>query len=197
MRSRDRHFLNIPPEATSYDRDRDCPRQPGVAAGARGDTWRDCAVDRILYNKARLAGAVTPPPLATKPRPMNIERAFENLNFSRGGESVKAELISQPVLLEAGTDWRVLHLPTHADHFYDIQRVEFHTSFEAHTRNACHVIALVEGTSVLLETSGGLRQRCNFAETFVVPAAAGAYRLVNEGAGEAKVIRAFVRPVTP
>ena len=49
------HFLNIPPEATSYDRDRDCPRQPGVSAGARGDTWRDCAVDRILYNKARLA----------------------------------------------------------------------------------------------------------------------------------------------
>ena len=49
------HFLNIPPEATSYDRDRDCPRQPGVEAGARGDKWRDCAVDRILYNKARLA----------------------------------------------------------------------------------------------------------------------------------------------
>jgi hypothetical protein len=51
------HFLNIPPEATSYDRDRDCPRQPGVAAGSRNDNWRDCAVDRILYNKARLADA--------------------------------------------------------------------------------------------------------------------------------------------
>ena len=49
------HFLNIPPEATSYDRDRDCPRQPGVAAGSRADAWRDCAVDRIGYNKARLA----------------------------------------------------------------------------------------------------------------------------------------------
>jgi hypothetical protein len=49
------HFLNIPPDATSYDRDRDCPRQPGVDVGGRGDAWRDCAVDRILYNKARLA----------------------------------------------------------------------------------------------------------------------------------------------
>lgn len=49
------HFLNIPPEATSYDRDRDCPRQPGVGADTRGDRWRDCAVDRILYNKERLA----------------------------------------------------------------------------------------------------------------------------------------------
>jgi nuclease S1 len=49
------HYLNIPPEATSYDRDRDCPRQPGVTAGSRNDRWRDCAVDRILYSRARLA----------------------------------------------------------------------------------------------------------------------------------------------
>lgn len=34
------HYLNIPPEATGYDRDRDCPRQPGTAAGSRADRWR-------------------------------------------------------------------------------------------------------------------------------------------------------------
>src|SRR6185295_3124846 len=49
------HFLNIPPEATGYDRDRDCPRQPGVEPGDRADRWRDCAVDRILYHQQRLA----------------------------------------------------------------------------------------------------------------------------------------------
>jgi hypothetical protein len=49
------HYLNIPPEAAGYDRDRDCPRQPGVSAGARGDRWRDCVVDRIAYWEERLA----------------------------------------------------------------------------------------------------------------------------------------------
>jgi nuclease S1 len=49
------HYVNIPPDAKSYDRDRDCPRQPGVAVGARGDVWRDCVVDRIRYNEERLA----------------------------------------------------------------------------------------------------------------------------------------------
>ncbi len=49
------HYVNIPPDARGYDRDRDCPRQPGVAIGARGDTWRDCAIDRIRYNEERLA----------------------------------------------------------------------------------------------------------------------------------------------
>lgn len=49
------HYLNIPPTATGYDRDRDCPRQPGTAAGSRSDTWRDCAVDRIRYFEQRTA----------------------------------------------------------------------------------------------------------------------------------------------
>lgn len=49
------HYLNIPPTARGYDRDRDCPRQPGAGAGSRADRWRDCAVDRIGYWEQRLA----------------------------------------------------------------------------------------------------------------------------------------------
>lgn len=48
------HYVNVPREATGYDRDRDCPRQPGVAAGSRSDRWRDCVVDRIAYWEERL-----------------------------------------------------------------------------------------------------------------------------------------------
>jgi len=53
---------------------------------------------------------------------------------------------------------------------------------------------LVEGTSILLETRGGKSQRFNFAETFLVPAAANQYRLVNEGSASAKVVKAFLKP---
>lgn len=49
------HFVDIPPEATSYDRDRDCLIQPRTKAGTRIDTWRDCIVERIGYNEERLA----------------------------------------------------------------------------------------------------------------------------------------------
>lgn len=51
------HYVNIPPDARAYDRDRDCPRQPGVSTGGRGDIWRDCIVDRIRYHEERLADA--------------------------------------------------------------------------------------------------------------------------------------------
>jgi hypothetical protein len=49
------HYVNIPTSLDSYDRDRDCPRQPGVEPGSRNDRWRDCAIDRILYSQERLA----------------------------------------------------------------------------------------------------------------------------------------------
>lgn len=49
------HFLNIPPDATSYDRDRDCPRQPRLPENSAADRWRDCAVDRITYAATQLA----------------------------------------------------------------------------------------------------------------------------------------------
>jgi mannose-6-phosphate isomerase class I len=129
-----------------------------------------------------------------QPRPLNIDRAFENLFFERQGERVCKELISQPSVLESGPDWRLVHLPTHPDHFYDVHRFEFATSVETETAGTPHVMNLVEGQSITLETADGRCQRFNFAETFVVPAAAGAYRLTNEGATPAKVVKAFIKP---
>jgi hypothetical protein len=49
------HYVNIPADASSYDRNRDCPHQPGVASGSAADRWRDCVVDRIPYHEERLA----------------------------------------------------------------------------------------------------------------------------------------------
>jgi len=44
--------------------------------------------------------------LQGKPRPLNIQRAFENLYFERRGETVEHELLARPALLEAGEDWQ-------------------------------------------------------------------------------------------
>jgi mannose-6-phosphate isomerase class I len=132
--------------------------------------------------------------LQGKPRPLNIQRAFDNLYFERRGELVDRELVAQPTLLEAGEDWQIHHLPTHPSHFYDVQRMEFDSSIRVPTDGSPHLLMLVEGTSLILETCNGKRQRFNYAETFLVPAAADCYRLINESTATAKVVKAFLKP---
>jgi mannose-6-phosphate isomerase class I len=128
-----------------------------------------------------------------EPRPININHAFKNLNFTRKGNRVREELISRPHILEEGKDRRIVHLPTHADHFYDVHRIEFLPEIDIETTNQCHVLMLVEGSSVLVKTKNGSAQVFHYAETFVIPAAAGVYQLINQGSTEIKVIKAFVK----
>ncbi|GEP97007.1 class I mannose-6-phosphate isomerase [Chitinophaga cymbidii] len=128
-----------------------------------------------------------------KPRPINIDHAFKNLDFSRKGAKVKEELISKQQVIDKGADWQLVHAPTHAEHFYDLHRIEFASSVKVETGNKCHVLMLVEGQSILVETANGFRQRYSYAETFAIPAAAGSYRIINEGDATAKVVKAFVK----
>jgi hypothetical protein len=95
------HYLDIPPDATGYDRDRDCPRQPGVEAGARNDKWRDCVVDRIPYWEERLAN----PKLDRAERATalkyvihfigDLHQPFHALGVGRGGNDVHVKVFGQ------------------------------------------------------------------------------------------------------
>jgi hypothetical protein len=95
------HYLNIPPNAAGYDRDRDCPRQPNVSAGSRGDRWRDCVVDRIAYWEQRL-GDVT---LDRADRGTalkyvvhfigDLHQPFHALGVGRGGNDVQVRVFGE------------------------------------------------------------------------------------------------------
>jgi mannose-6-phosphate isomerase class I len=128
-----------------------------------------------------------------EPRAINIEHAFNNLNFERKGKMVQEQLISKPTVLKEGADFKLVHLPTHKEHFYDVHRLEFNSEISIETNDACHVLMLVEGTNVLVKTAEGMTRRYNYAETFVIPAAAKHYTLINGGEIPAKVIKAFLK----
>lgn len=129
------------------------------------------------------------------PRPLNIDRAFANLRFELQGKRVEQELISKPYVQSEGDDWQCVHVPTHADHFYDIRRFEIEPggSVSVATQDSFQVMSLVEGQTVLLETEASVQHRFNYAETFVVPAAAQQFRLINDTNNPIKVINACMK----
>ncbi len=95
------HYLNIPPDAAAYARERDCPRQPGVAAGSRADRWRDCVVDRIDYWEQRLADAkLDRADRATALKFVvhfigDLHQPFHALGVGRGGNDVHVRVFGE------------------------------------------------------------------------------------------------------
>lgn len=133
------------------------------------------------------------PDLDGKPRPLNIERGMDNLLFERKGEMVADELICKPVLIDEGPDWQKFHLPTHATQLFDIVRYHFRTSLEINTENRCHILSLVEGKTILVEAESERSTRFCYAETFIIPAAAQKYLVINESTGPGILVCAFVK----
>jgi hypothetical protein len=151
------------------------------------------------------------------PRPINIGHAFHNLDFSRKGSLVKEELVSRPKVLCSEPQMQLELLPTHPEHFYAIHRITLAGHLPVReqgsgvvtsagsggstqpgrvrigTEGRCHLLMLVEGKQVIVVTKQGRRYVLYYAETFVLPAAAGEYELINEDPTPIILVKAFVK----
>lgn len=120
------------------------------------------------------------PGLDGKPRPINIGHAMKNLDFSRQGDVVKETLISKPVVKAQFNNGSCVSLPTHPDHFYQVERYEFFGTIDVDTEGQCHCCMLVEGDAIGV-TVNDRTDTFHYAETFVIPAATGTYSVHSKG----------------
>ena len=96
--------------------------------------------------------------------------------------------------MEENQECTIEHLSTHKEHFYDVYRYTIKNRIQMKTENKCHVCMVVEGDSIYVETEEGMKQRFNYAETFVIPAAAKSYTIINENPDkEVMLVKAFVK----
>lgn len=127
------------------------------------------------------------------PRPLNIERGMEVVNLDCIGDDVQENYISKETIVDEGSHYITKRLSTHSKHFYEVFRFEFNNQIEVATNNQCHLLNLVEGSKIKVIT-GDKSMVIQYAETFVIPAKAEKYTMINLGDTEAKVIQSNVKP---
>jgi mannose-6-phosphate isomerase class I len=125
-------------------------------------------------------------------RPVHLAHAFSNLNPMRRGAAVRRDLIPEPYEVRSGTGAVELALGRHPDVFFAVHRLDFEEGIGDDTLGRFHVLNLVAGEAVAIETAGGEGHLLSYAETIVIPASVGAYGIRRLRGPACKVVKAFV-----
>src|SRR5512132_639472 len=125
-------------------------------------------------------------------RPVHLRHAFSNLDPRRCGESVR-ELMPEPSVIRDGAGWTELALGGSSELFFAVHRLDFAEEIADDTGERFHALNLAEGDEIEVETAAGAVHPLSYAETIVIPAAVGEYRLHRISGGSCKVVKAFVR----
>ena len=128
-------------------------------------------------------------------RPVHVGHAFANLARQRTGAQVPDDLIRAPEMLRSGNGWREEGLCDLPELFFEVRRLELqrNAAVTESTSGCFHVLNVVDGSGIQLETQAGDRHDLAYAETIVVPAAVGRYSVRCMGDGPVKVVKALVR----
>lgn len=128
-------------------------------------------------------------------RPVHVEHAFDNLDRTRRGAAVTEQLLPLPRTVRDGPGWREELLGALPEMFFEVRRLVLESASEApdDTAGRFHVLNVVEGSGVTIQTTEGYRHPLAYAETLLVPAAVGRYTLRRHGDGRVRVVKALVR----
>jgi mannose-6-phosphate isomerase class I len=134
-----------------------------------------------------------------RPRPVHIDHGAQNIQWQRDADYAVQRLINQTTPLESGPGWHSERTGLHEAEFIDTHRHWFTGTAPHHTRGGVNVLNLVEGAEAVVESPDGRFEPfvVHYAETFIVPAAVGAYTIRPHGPAEGTqcaTIKAFVRP---
>ena len=133
-----------------------------------------------------------------RPRPIHVDHGAANVQWERTTGWVERELVNRIEPLGRGEGWREERTGLHEREFIETRRHWFTGATPHDTGGGVNVLNLVEGEEAVVESPAGAFEPfvVHYAETFIVPAAVGAYTIRPHGPAEGRecaTIKAFVR----
>jgi mannose-6-phosphate isomerase class I len=133
-----------------------------------------------------------------QPRPIHLTHGAANIQPDRTTAWVKQNLVNQLHEVASGPGWREERTGLHEREFIETRRHWFTDVVPHHTHGGVQVLNLVQGAEAIVESPSGAFEPfvVHYAETFIVPAAVGAYTIRPHGPGvgtECATMKAYVR----
>ena len=131
------------------------------------------------------------------PRPIHINHGKNNIQWDRNTGWVNRELVNRIEPVDEADGIRAERTGLHPREFLETIRYTLSKPYTCRCNDSVHVINLVEGKEMTVESPDGSFRpfAVHYAETAILPAAIGSYRLCPTAESpEIKVIDASVRP---
>ena len=130
------------------------------------------------------------------PRPIHIDDGLANIQWDRTTGWVCENLVNATEVIHNGEDYLEEHTGLHELEFIETRRFTTRGVTEHDATEGFHMLNLVDGTSAVVESPAGIFSPfvVHYAETFIVPAAAGRYTIRPEHDGDQIMfVKAYVR----
>ncbi|WP_434636597.1 class I mannose-6-phosphate isomerase [Klebsiella sp. I138] len=132
------------------------------------------------------------------PRPVHLEHGEQVIDWQRDTRWVASNLVNQIEPVAEGEGWREERTGMHEREFIETRRHWFTAPVTHHTQGGVNVLNLVEGAEAVVDSPDGAFEPfvVHYAETFIIPAAVGEYRISPSGKGvgqQLATIKAWVR----
>lgn len=116
------------------------------------------------------------------PRPIHIEHGLKNIQWDRDTDWIYQNVVGRQQTVEEGEDYKIERTGLHEREFLDTFRYTVNDSLTVTMEDSVHMMNLVEGSHAFIESVDGsfVPFEIHYAETAIVPAKAGAYRIVTE-----------------
>lgn len=133
-----------------------------------------------------------------KPRPINLERGKQVIQWNRDPEYVLNELMNKFEVITKGDGWIEEKTGLHKTQFIETRRHTFTKTVRHKTNDSVNVLTLLEGNEIIVESINGEFQPfiVHYAEAFIVPACVNEYLITPHGESRGKkciTIKAGVR----
>lgn len=132
------------------------------------------------------------------PRPVHLEHGEQVIDWQRDTRWVADNLVNQVEPVAEGEGWREERTGMHEREFIETRRHWFTAPVTHHTQGGVNVLNLIEGDEAIVDSPSGAFAPfvVHYAETFIIPAAVGEYRISPSGKGTGQplaTIKAWVR----